>query len=97
MISIKEQKELCLLIFLHSRQVMEGECWSKNISKMRCLGLLDLNEVVVILVSFLSIWLMIVFALMNSLEHLFFWNKKMFDFQWQMQIIYIILNWIEVK
>lgn len=76
---------------------MEGECWSENICKMQCLGLLDMNEVAVILLFFISIWLMIVFTLMNSPEHLFFWKKKMFDFQWQMQIIYLILNWVEVK
>lgn len=34
---------------------------------------------------------------MNSLEHLFFWKKKTFDFQWQMQIISIILSWVEEK
>lgn len=55
-------------------------------------SLLDLDKVAVIVVSFLSVWLMTIFVLTHSWEHLFFCKKKMFDFQWQMQIIYIILN-----
>lgn len=49
------ERTLMPFSFLTHRQVMEGECWSENINKMQYLGMLDINKVAVILLSFLSI------------------------------------------